>query len=41
MSPHKDIPLPFALTTNDGIPRTGGAWQVVTDGGKSSHAVRR
>ena len=29
------------LIANDEIPRTGGAWQVVTDGGKYSNAVRR
>ena len=31
----------WALIANDGIPRTGGAWQVVTDGGKYSNAIRR
>jgi len=28
-------------TADDGIPRSGGAWQVVTDGGKYSNAIRR
>ena len=31
----------WALIANDGIPRSGGAWQVVTDGGKYSNAIRR
>lgn len=31
----------WALIANDRIPRTGGAWQVVTDGGKYSDAIRR
>ena len=31
----------WALIANDGIPRTGGAWQVVTDGGKYSNSIRR
>ena len=31
----------WTLIANDGIPRTGGAWQVVTDGGKYSNAIRR
>lgn len=31
----------WALIANDGIPRAGGAWQVVTDGGKYSDAIRR
>ena len=31
----------WALIANDGIPRTGGAWQVITDGGKYSDAIRR
>lgn len=31
----------WSLIANDGIPRTGGAWQVITDGGKYSGAIRR
>lgn len=31
----------WAIIANDGIPRTGGAWQVVTDGGKYNDAIRR
>lgn len=31
----------IAFIKSGGIPRTGGAWQVVTDGGKYSNAIRR
>lgn len=30
-----------ALIADDGIPRTGGGWQVVTDGGKYTNAIDR
>ena len=31
----------WAQSAGDGIPRNGGAWQVVTDGGKYNDAIRR
>ena len=31
----------WAKNAGDGIPRRGGAWQVVTDGGKYKNAIRR
>ena len=31
----------WALIANDGIARNGGGWQVVTDGGKYSNALKR
>ncbi len=31
----------WALIADDGIPRTGGGWQVVTDGGKYTGAIDR
>ena len=31
----------WAIIADDGIPRTGGAWQVVTDGGKYTGAIKR
>ena len=31
----------WALIADDGIPRTGGGWQVVTDGGKYTNAIDR
>ena len=30
----------WALIANDGIPRTGGGWQVITDGGKYTGAIK-
>lgn len=31
----------WALIVNDGILRTGGAWQVITDSGEYSNVIRR
>ena len=30
----------WALIANDGILRTGGGWQVITDGGKYTGAIK-
>ena len=38
----KVAPQPdWTLIANDGISRNGGAWQVITDGGKYNDAIRR
>ena len=31
----------WAVIADDGIPRSGGGWQVVTDGGKYNGAIER